>query len=257
MGREKDRLIEEEERGWRSVTHRYVCDNCISEPGLADYIRDRGVQCECGYCGLTPEDADLRCLPFDDVMAQIAAGIYSEFNDADKENIPYESGEGGYQFSEHIYTTYELLMDVIGLDASERVFEDVLRALPDCAWCSKDFYSLSLGEALDVSWNTFTEKVKHETRYLFTLPEQQEDSKGIAPARPDVMSGDSDFAFAASAGDPEFGIEYDRQEGIPAYQMLDTLGQLVRRLRLFRVLTPSTVLYRVLGIGEGNSALSK
>lgn len=68
MGREKDRLIEEEERGWYSVTRRYVCDSCISEPALVDYIRDRGVECECGCCGLTPEDADLKCLPLDEVL---------------------------------------------------------------------------------------------------------------------------------------------------------------------------------------------
>ena len=47
------------------------------------------------------------------------------------------------------------------------------------------------------------------------------------------------------AGDPDFGIDYDRQDGIPVYGMLDAIGQLVRRLGLTRSIEVGTTLFRV------------
>ena len=59
MGREKDRLIDEEERGWRSVTRKLVCGSCVTDEYLSAYIAENGKRAPCGYCGIGPEDADL------------------------------------------------------------------------------------------------------------------------------------------------------------------------------------------------------
>ena len=86
MGREKDRLIEEQERGWRSVRDKYVCAECVGDEFLQQVVADNATEARCDYCGLTSEDVTgeedgLIAAPFDSVMEVIAEGIYSEWNE--------------------------------------------------------------------------------------------------------------------------------------------------------------------------------
>jgi hypothetical protein len=71
--------------------------------------------------------------------------------------------EGGYQFETH--DTYDLITDVIGLEADEQVVQDVISALPDQEWCGKDsgpWISVPpFAPGGMVSWTS----VKHHTRY--------------------------------------------------------------------------------------------
>jgi hypothetical protein len=247
MGREKDRIIEEEERGWYSISRRYVCDSCVSDERLASFFREAGIERNCEYCDLTPEEAELRCVPFDDLMDVIAGGIYSEYNLADDEGMPWESAEGGYWFGEHVHDTYDLLMDIIGLDVSESVLSDILSALPEQNWCSRDFFALSLNEALSTSWSAFSETVKYETRYLFTLPSNAEEAESAAvegEGQGRWYATSVDIYPAIPSSDLDGELDYDRQHGIPPYEMLDAIGKLVRRLRIFRAVPTGTVLYR-------------
>jgi hypothetical protein len=268
MGREKDRLIEEDERGWYSVTRKLVCDSCVRDEYLSAYIRKNGKPAVCGYCGLEPEERDLRCIPFDDLMDVIGDGINWAYTSADKEHIPYESAEGGYAFPEAVFDTYDLVTDQVGLEVDPAVLEDVLRALPEQTWCQRDFWSLSLNAALRLGWQEFVEMVKYGTRYLFILPQPASSRSGTPPlpapvieAEPEPNSESSglfdpylrpDYAELPT-GDPDFGIDYDRQEGIPVDKMLDAIGLLVRRLRLTRIVDAGTTIYRVRVVDKGRN----
>lgn len=258
MGREKDRQIEEEERGWYSVTKKLVCDSCIEEPFLAEFIRKNGKSAVCGYCGLDPEEAEVRCVPFDELMDLIGDGINWAYRSADEEGIPYESAEGGYAFPERMFDSYDLITDQLEITEVDAVRDDILAALPDQIWCERGFWSLSLFDALDLGWKEFVEKVKYETRYLFTLPNEPiSKRKPQAPAADQAIEGDRNDTFPSeiepifSSADPDFEIDYDRQEGIPVYAMLDAIGQLLRRLDLMRVVQPGTVIYRVRAVDKG------
>jgi HEPN/RES N-terminal domain 1/RES domain len=259
MGREKDRLIEEEERGWRSVTRKLVCDSCVRDGYLSAHIAENGKPAACGYCGIAPEDANVSCIPFDDLMDLIGDGINWAYASADNEGIPYESAEGGYAFPDHMFSTYELVVDQVGLEVENGVLEDILRALPDQTWCRRRFGSLSLNDALHMGWEEFVEKVQYETRYLFTLPEPSPGGTDPPPSaavveHPEEVNGESiglhepnplpegpEFA----SGDPDFGIDYDLQEGIPVYEMLDAIGRLVRRLELIKKFDSGITIFRV------------
>lgn len=258
VGREKDRLIEEEERGWYSVTKKLVCDSCIEESFLSEFIRKNGKSAVCDYCGLDPEEAEVRCVPFDELMDLIGDGINWAYRSADDEGIPYESAEGGYAFAEHMFDSYDLITDQLGITDVEAVREDILAALPDQTWCERGFWSLSLFDALDFGWKEFVEKVKYETRYLFTLPNEPiakhkaptaAREKAVEREPNDIFPSDIEPLF--SSADPDFEIDYDRQEGIPAYAMLDAIGQLLRRLNLVRIVSPGTIVYRVRVVDKG------
>jgi HEPN/RES N-terminal domain 1/RES domain len=279
LGRLKDRLIEEEERGWYSVSRQMVCDSCVSDSALRKLIRDNGSETRCEYCSSTPEETDLRCIPFDDLMDVIGERVNSEFTGADDEGIPWDGEEDQYAFAANVFDTYDLINDVIGLDANESVLDDIVRALPDQSWCRREFFSLSLSEALGSGWNDFVNKVKYETRYLFTLPlpsapraadqqveadisfSEQDDGISIGDSKFGVVNASEDdlasynVDYPISMGDPEFGVDYDREEGIPAYAMLDAIGNIVRRLNIVRVIEPGTSLYRV-RVHEANELFS-
>jgi hypothetical protein len=266
MGRLKNQLIQEEDRGWYSVTRKLVCNNCVSDERLNEFFRERGLEEACQYCELTPEESELRSVPFDDLMEFIAESVYSEFNTANDERIPWE---GGYVFGEHVHDTYQLLQDVIGLEASALAFSDILQSLPDESWCRRGFFSLSLREALSEGWEKFTEMVKYESRYLFTLPSNYpapqlilpvEDQRGLHDEQgleltffptgskfgieSDLQRENLRHEVLAIPVGSEFEIEYDREEGIPAHEMLDAVGKLVRRLEISRTLSKGTVLFR-------------
>lgn len=254
VGCEKDRLIEEEDRGWYSVSRRMVCSSCVSDDYLSQYIEQHGKPVACDYCGDDPEDTGLHCLPFDDLMSLIGDGINWAYSAVDNENIPYDQEEGGYAFGKHIFNTYELLTDVIGIDVVESVLKDILRALSDQLWCRQRFFSLSLGDALRSGWEQFVEQVKYETRFLFTLPEPpKSDTITNAPIetlrQPEKLTIEERFStedmYPVSSADPEFEIDYDLQEGIPVSGMLDAIAQVVRRLELLRTVPTGTKFFRV------------
>jgi len=228
----------------------------VRDDFLSNYIESNGTEAICDYCGLDPEGAYVRCLPFDDLMDVIGEGVNWAYGSADNEGIPYESAEGGYAFPNSVFDTYDLVMEEVGIDAEEDVLKDVRQALGDQVWCRKDFYSLSLKEALHSGWEAFMDKVKYETRFLFTLPEvsktpgQSVIESGNSPVEDDEVPGEFNPHITADPtdlppGDPDFGIEYDRQDGIPVYAMLDAIGQLVRRLELTRSIETGTAIFRV------------
>jgi hypothetical protein len=260
VGRAKDRLIEEEERGWYSVSEKLVCDSCIEDTYLSDHITRNGRVAVCGYCGLDPEEADVRCVPFDELMALIGDGLNWAYRSADNEGIPYESAEGGYAFGESMLDSYDLVTDEIPITASDAVLEDILAALPQQIWCRRGFWSLSLYEALKFGWSEFVEQVKYKTRYLFTMPEEISDPKAQSvirePKNSDVESVEifpTDIELIGPSGDPDFNIDFDRQEGIPVHEMLDAIGQLLRHLELVRTVKPGTIIYRVRVYDKGKN----
>src|SRR5260221_11146369 len=94
--------MEQEARGWWSVPGKYVCPECFEEDFLRQFVQDHAEVSKFVYCGTTAEDltgdeTELIAAPLDSVLDMVAAGLQSEWNDANDENIPYESAEGGYQ----------------------------------------------------------------------------------------------------------------------------------------------------------------
>jgi len=133
MGRAKDWEMEQEERGWWSVPGKYVCAECFEEDFLREFVRDHAEVSKCDYCGSTAEELTgdenaLIAAPLDSVLEIIAEGLHSEWNDANAENIPYESAEGGYQADTK--DTYDLVWDYV-CPANREIAGAIINALPD------------------------------------------------------------------------------------------------------------------------------
>ena len=212
MGYMKDKMIEEQSRGWSSVDKR-VCDKCLNDYALAKFVKDRATEKKCDYCGRASKERPI-AVPVDDVMPEISDGIRSEWEHPDDVGMPYESAEGGYQGT--VIDSYELINDELwDIFTNESLREDIAGAFEaqGAMWCDKYLWSLPPEEALRSGWKEFVKVVKHNVRYLFLRA-------------PDDLS------------------EYRGYEEIPPSLFLDRLGEVVQEAGLVTVLPRGTRIFR-------------
>jgi hypothetical protein len=205
---------------------KYVCNRCVHDDVLSALILEEGEERVCDYCGAKPKNKRIRSLSIRDLSDQIHERILWEYSDVDSEMISYDNEDREYICD--TYTTEELLVDQIGLDARAEVISDIAEILPDLTWCKKYLRPADLGAALEAGWKEFVDLVKYDVRYFFS-----------EPATP---STDND---AGSFPDPEaFGITYDPDAGLPPERILDALGVIVTRANLIRTIDSGTVVFR-------------
>jgi len=141
-----------------------VCNRCVMDEPLAEFILDEGDEGRCDYSGSEP-DGDLKCVRLGRLVERIEEDICREYSNVDAEMLPYDREEGCYYCD--TYATEDLLTRQIGLEAGEAVMADIVSALPDLTWCKKRFQSADLTDELRAGWEGFVDLVKHHTRYLF------------------------------------------------------------------------------------------
>lgn len=181
---------------------RYVCPDCVTDPYLARMLAAELQDEQCSYCGAA-RAADISVL-----CDEIRETIELEYTDP-AEELPYVSREGGYQ-GEVLTGSDIICFELDPWTDRDDLADDVAEAFAENFLCRRDYFGLDRYEALDYSWQTFTEQVKHHTRYLF-LQEL----------------------------DPE---RY--QQIISPGEMLANLGQLFQEFELFSELPQSTNLFR-------------
>lgn len=216
MGRAKEWMLEQEERGWWSSPDRYVCADGLDDDILKALIAEHAEADECDYRGASTSDGAPIAAPFDVVMELIAAGIYKEWNAADDEGIPYETREGGYQFP--TTETYDLVRDYVPVE-NEALFDEIRDCLPDQYWCERDYYQLSPYRSLSFGWERFCDVVKHQRRYLFG---GNMDRRVIRPRSVETIDIEPDECDGAQSEK----IQLDDDVRQPD-EMLRTIGQLV------------------------------
>lgn len=186
----------------------YVCAECIGERWLAAYINEHADQTECDFCDETSDDPI--AIDLDDIMGHIRERIECIYEDP-ANSVGYESAEGGYLLS--TMDTYEVL-DEVGLGVeSDSLREELVDGVGRSEWVHRNPYSLPEEDALQMSWESFAETVKHKIRYLM-FPIEQHD-------------------------------EYDTREGLELSEVLDELGDAFLRYDLLSILKAGTRLYRV------------
>ena len=207
MGRAKDQLMEEQDRGF-AATGRFICQQCVSDEALRATVVDRAsAEDECSYCRTAPAAS------LDDVLGYMLDALRYEYRPASEESPPYDSGEGGYQARG--YDLPDLLFG--GLDGDfdpPQVYQDVLEAISPYLepWFDRDWYALRPHEQVLASWRRFATLVVRRREFAL---------------RP----------RARRAGDSDEPIEPE--------EMLDALGQVISRVPgAYRTLTTRRPLWR-------------
>ena len=184
----------------------FACPACVTDPYLAGVLAANLEDEPCSYCDAA------KAAPAYHICDEISATIAEYYTDP-AQLLSYDTGEGGYQG--HYSAAYELVAEEFyDWTDNEDLLNDLVKAFEsdDKEWCDRDYYGLSPFEALNYSWNDFSEQVKHRTRYLFL---QKLDA----------------------------GRESSDQ--IPPREMLDALGEIFQEFGLFYELPQETDLLRV------------
>ena len=144
-----------------------VCATCFEDDDLVQYVTDSNGDpgCSFGGCHDTPT------APLGDIARHVRSCL-SEFYGFAADQLPYESAEGGYQ-GRHWYT-YELLLDVVGIELPRDIDGRLLAGLSDLVgqdiWCDYDWLALDLDESLASAWKALCETIRHERRFFFAAP---------------------------------------------------------------------------------------
>jgi hypothetical protein len=210
MGLAKEEQGQAHLRGYWEPTG-VVCGQHFTTEHLRQLVREFAYEDHCDYCDRTGEAiaSDLYV-----VLEDIAGAFFSYWNTPNEEGLPYESREGGFQGN------LEVIQDILDWEFRAEVTEDdqlwadISECFIDEEVCRRNYYELNGEEVLRYGWREFTQKIKHQTRYLFL----------------------NEPAKAAPW--------YERIDGVPPTEMLDRLGQLVFDHGLLKVVPAGERWYR-------------
>lgn len=133
------------------------------------------------------------------------------------EELPYDGSEGGYQGSS--VNGSELAAHFDDWTQDEDLFSDACAAFVEHDWCRRNYGGLDDREILQFGWEQFCRTVKYETRYVFSYQLHDAD-------------------------------EHDPSILMPG-KMLDALGKVFQRFKMFSEIEPNTALYRVRVVDAG------
>lgn len=162
MGRAKELYMQQMEQGWSSVGAKWVCAKCFEDEPIQKFIEEQAIRKRCSYCGRFCRNA--LAAPMDEVLGFIAEGINYEYEDA-ANSVHWESAEGGYTLA--TMDSWDLLEHVALEVENDQLRQDLQNAFFGCPWIHKDPYGDLLCDALRYSWESFSELVKHRTRFVF------------------------------------------------------------------------------------------
>jgi len=162
-----------------------VCDECVDEQALQEFIRDNAVSESCDFCG-RESDEPIAC-DFDDFKEVFAAGIAVDWADA----LNFMPRDGDHWALEDAHRDiYDLLVDgELDVELNEALFQRVVEEFIDISYAPRYYFDLAPEEALQYGWEAFVSHVSHRTRFFFAGGagvEEDHDPREISPA--DMMT---------------------------------------------------------------------
>ena len=226
MSRIKDYLMDIEEGRIvpGELQDKCVCANHFYDKELREKINYEGHKGRCSYCGKRKIVMDMP-----DFVKMVRDKLESEFEDVDNAMLPLERtvfdddedvvpsftrfhGYAAPSNSLMYDNTEEVIIELLDIADSEALLNDVLGALPDHGWISKDPFVATLNDELNIKWKHFSEMVKHKQRFTF-------------------------LANKEFNGHPS---EYDN--GL--FDILTELGSMIQQFELCKGISNDTVIYR-------------
>lgn len=209
MGYWKKIAFEQQDLGFSSPSGRFVCQACVTDSHLAEVLAANLEECACSYCG-TLGASDIYVL-----LEELSDVIRAAYTDPANE-LPYDTQEGGYQGQ--TYDGSELVEELDEWTNNEELLEEAADAFAGSDWCERDYFGLSIYQALSFGWAGFSDQVKHCTRFLFLQ---------------------------------ELGDDMGSPHEIPPGRMLDALGELFLNFELLSEVPKGTELVRARIVNAG------
>ncbi len=204
----KNRQLEQDEMWFSAPLGEAVCTDCIADESLCEFVAGNLNSTECSFCGRYGESAV--AADTDSVLVYMSECLKREWSRAIDEYLHDSESPTGYAGPCH--ETQEIL-EVDAVFANEGFEQFVLDAFRETQWAQKDFAAISEGEALRYGWTDLAETVKYRQRFFFLLAEDEHDDG------------------------PGSEVPHGRQ-------MLDQLGELIRKYGLVRTIPQGTSIYR-------------
>jgi len=140
----------------------YVCEDCIEDSALQEFVRTHLVSGECTYCERVSENAIAANL--EDVLKFMDDVISEEYDDPN-EGMSYISAEGGWQGQ--VLEGGEIFDEIgFGLD-NEQLFDEIEAHFAGRLFCERDHQILNPSDRMLFAWERFKHVVQHERRYTF------------------------------------------------------------------------------------------
>lgn len=158
-------MIEQEERGYGCID-KVVCENCVGDYALKQFITDNGNEGTCDYC-----NNEGVCIDVESLIGKIMDGIRFEYEEA----VACMGVEKREFIGADTWDTYDLLYDELGpdMELNDDLMDDIVQTVSDTTWCERDPYQLRESKERSSMWNSFSQMVKTRTRYVFfRMPEQ-------------------------------------------------------------------------------------
>ena len=181
MSRIKDYLMDIEEGRIVSgdIQDKCVCSEHFSDTELQGIIKQEGHRGKCSYCGerrivmdmpdfvkMVKEKLESEVEDVDNAMLPLEGTVFDDANDV----VRYFARFHGYAVPSDSKTyddTGEVISDLLDITEPEALFNDVVDALPNHGWISKDPFVATLNDELNIMWRHFSEMVKHKQRFTF------------------------------------------------------------------------------------------
>jgi hypothetical protein len=160
VGYIKSRLIEEQERGFRSVGYRFACPDCVGERALSTVVREAADSPRCDYCETASASGSI-AMSVDSLLQVIMDGLNSEYGDP-AEELPWEG-----EYIGETMDTHDVLDDAACDISNADLLGDIVSAFGGREWCKRDYFRLRDDEALIAGWDRFADQVMHRIRYFF------------------------------------------------------------------------------------------
>jgi hypothetical protein len=149
----------------------YVCGNCFDDYAVKEFIKRGAEVPKCDYCQQS-SNTDSIATPLSEVGAFMLEGLETEWSHPEDEAVAWDSEDGRYVCV--VLDSYDLVERYLTLD-SDQLRDDLADQLGDRDWCQKNPYRLTTEEAWSFDWGSFSEQLKHETRYVFFRVERERD----------------------------------------------------------------------------------
>ena len=170
----KSLMQDQHEHGFsRSGYWDNVCQVCIADPFLADFVSQGDQIDTCRFCG----QSDTAGVLVDDLFRHMAQCLRVEWDDP----VQGAAWEDGY-IGVDLVDSDDLLSMVGEPFMDDALREEFVSAFTD-EWCSLPFYGLDEAEQLIYGWNTFSKITKTRRRYLVDRKTTTSDplDEGIRP----------------------------------------------------------------------------